>query len=464
MPGVETADRALNADQILDVLRPVVAVIDAIGTITNVRGGYGGFLGHDLDAMVGANVFEFVSPREADELAIYFAESADQSPEAVAFPMPFRVTLMGADGWEHPVDVIQTGWAREDDGWTWVIVLVPISITTALSRSLDAEMAGASPQRVREMLTEELVVENHSYTSRWFLIDLGGSGQASVTTSRPEDEAMAEAIAQEVTERQWRPWQEVARRECAPLLMDQLPVPLQAIARTRGWRRASVAPVYLDRVDPDAVFLTFGRAPDGYDLSAITTNVRARIAMLVDVTALLLARWRDRDRLVAAATRDPLTGLANRDAFSDALAAVGDQTALLYIDIDHFKTVNDRFGHETGDRVLVEVARRIVEACRPTDVVARFGGDEFVVLLDGADTEVARAVGERIIDAVGSASAAAEIERVTVSVGLAALTDKSDVLAAADRAMLQAKQQGRDRLVDAGTEPIPAAGPTDPGP
>jgi len=197
-----------------------------------------------------------------------------------------------------------------------------------------------------------------------------------------------------------------------------------------------------------AAYVLVGRVPADYDVSQVNANVLARIQLLVDATSLLMARWRDRDRLVEAATRDPLTGLANRDAFADVMAGAGDLAALLYIDVDHFKSVNDRYGHEVGDRVLVEIGRRIVEACRPTDTVARFGGDEFVVLLDDVDAEHAQQVGERIVELVGAPMIEVDgLDPVTVSVGLAVLVSSDDVIDAADRAMLQAKRSGRGRLV-----------------
>ena len=123
---------------------------------------------------------------------------------------------------------------------------------------------------------------------------------------------------------------------------------------------------------------------------------------------------------------------------------------MLYVDVDRFKDVNDRWGHAIGDRVLVEIARRIARSCHPDDLVARFGGDEFVVLLRGVDAATADVVGRRVL-----ANAAAPLrmddgpDRVTLSVGVALAASGEDPVDAADRAMLTAKRLGRDRIVTA---------------
>lgn len=170
-------------------------------------------------------------------------------------------------------------------------------------------------------------------------------------------------------------------------------------------------------------------------------------------------------RLAELAITDALTGLANRRHFDERLAAASrrsgegrGETSLLLVDIDHFKAVNDRFGHPAGDEVLRQVAALLVEAVRPSDLVARIGGEEFAVL--AADTSSAEAVGlgERLLSAVRRASPL-RVGRLqiplSVSVGVAESGDiraadagqlADRLLSAADTALYQAKQGGRDRL------------------
>jgi diguanylate cyclase (GGDEF)-like protein len=163
----------------------------------------------------------------------------------------------------------------------------------------------------------------------------------------------------------------------------------------------------------------------------------------------------------AAASTDALTGLPNRryfDEFCDLLARrrrAEDAVGVLMVDIDRFKSLNDTHGHGVGDEVLRAVAGSIVTAVREDDVPARFGGEEFVVLLRNPTREVAVDVGERVREAVG----ALDLARfgvpgpVSVSVGVAVADGPGSsipaVVEAADRALYAAKRAGRDRVVAA---------------
>ncbi|MFP5320885.1 MAG: diguanylate cyclase domain-containing protein [Acidimicrobiia bacterium] len=436
----------MDGDRILDLLRPLVLVVDGVGTVLDWRGGHGGFHGYTRDDFVGASVFDFVAPDQHDELALYFLEATGRSAETLELPMPFRLTILDTDGRRHNVDIVPTGDSTGEDH-RWIVVVVPDELHTAVARSLEAEMAGAPREEVKRLLTEELRVDNTHYRTRWFLVDLTVPSGPTVTTAREDDEPLAEAVAAEIATG-WRPWGTLDPGAIESVLADDLPGQVRARFDERGWHRCAVVPVHVDG-SLVAAYLLFGRVPDEEEVAKVDPNVAARIHRLVDATALLIARWQDRDRLVAAATRDPLTGLANRDSFADALAGAHDGSSVLYVDVDRFKDVNDRYGHQVGDRVLVEIARRIASACRPSDVVARFGGDEFVVLLNGVSPELAREIGDRILRTMDEPiPELAEPDRVSVSVGLATVDD-GDALVTADQAMLQAKRAGRGRLIGA---------------
>jgi diguanylate cyclase (GGDEF)-like protein len=147
------------------------------------------------------------------------------------------------------------------------------------------------------------------------------------------------------------------------------------------------------------------------------------------------------------AHNDVLTGLPNRRSFRTSLSAAvdrGSQAAVLFIDLNGFKTVNDTHGHAAGDEVLTEVARRLVLALRDSDIVARLGGDEFAGLLYRCDIEQAQAAADRIVEAVAHPIAtSAGVAEVTAAVGISfaegASVSADAVLQSADTAMYRAK-------------------------
>jgi diguanylate cyclase (GGDEF)-like protein len=162
-------------------------------------------------------------------------------------------------------------------------------------------------------------------------------------------------------------------------------------------------------------------------------------------------------RLRLLATRDPLTGALNRRAFQEALngavarAARGAGTcSVAIIDVDHFKRINDAFGHAAGDRALVHLTEVLGLRARRQDAIGRLGGEEFAVLLDGTDAAGAVRYGEDLRAQLADASAP-DVPRFTVSLGVAELApgahDAGPMLVAADRALYAAKEGGRDQVV-----------------
>ncbi|QLI80966.1 GGDEF domain-containing protein [Chitinibacter fontanus] len=163
--------------------------------------------------------------------------------------------------------------------------------------------------------------------------------------------------------------------------------------------------------------------------------------------------------LARLATQDPLTGLYNRRAF-ETEAAKAIYTAdrhqrpcsVLFLDIDHFKSINDQFGHAIGDEVLQKTAEKIITLLRCSDLVARWGGEEFVLLLPDTPLEQALVVGEKILDAIRSLQLFNTQIQITISGGLVERqlnTPLEHTLQQADMLLYQAKQSGRNRLASA---------------
>jgi diguanylate cyclase (GGDEF)-like protein len=185
-----------------------------------------------------------------------------------------------------------------------------------------------------------------------------------------------------------------------------------------------------------------------------------------DVFDTLTYRERYED-LLARTGCDALTGALDRGALEshgrravDHAAAAGRPLSLILIDVDHFKSYNDRFGHAVGDIMLKRIAREIMTAVRASDFTYRFGGEEFVVIADGLAGEAALALGERIRRQIASAMMGAQNVRVSVSIGIAACardaTDYDRLFEIADKRLYEAKARGRNCVVG---EPRPDKAP-----
>jgi diguanylate cyclase (GGDEF)-like protein len=157
--------------------------------------------------------------------------------------------------------------------------------------------------------------------------------------------------------------------------------------------------------------------------------------------------------LLRSAEQDPLTGLANRRALERSCAQLrpGAQVCLVLVDVDHFKEVNDRYGHAVGDAVLRETAALLTRSVRSMDVVARWGGEEFLIALPGGNAKLGSEAAARVCRRVRAHAWSTLVPglRLTVSAGVAAgpASELESVLQRADDALYGAKQAGRDRAV-----------------
>jgi diguanylate cyclase (GGDEF)-like protein len=199
---------------------------------------------------------------------------------------------------------------------------------------------------------------------------------------------------------------------------------------------------------------------------------RQRLAVaLAEQVGLALANIRLRETLRQQSIRDPLTGLFNRRFMNETLGREiaraerkGHGVAVALVDIDHFKRINDTFGHDAGDAVLVAVARAMEQRVRQSDVVCRLGGEEFVVLLPGIDADQAELRAADLLQSIRDLRlehGKRPLGRVTASLGLAfhpvhGRTGEA-LIESADAALYEAKAGGRDRVVIAGVQP-PASG------
>ena len=205
------------------------------------------------------------------------------------------------------------------------------------------------------------------------------------------------------------------------------------------WRRPDGRDVWLENV------CRAWRDPETGAITSVQGSTR-------DVTA----RKELEDELSRLALHDALTGVANRHLLIDRLGAAvrsqrrtGRPFAVIAMDLDGFKELNDLYGHQTGDATLIEVAHRLLDLVRANDTVGRLGGDEFVLLVEDASAADALALADRLVEAITAPITAGDRQvHVGVSVGVAPAGANDDVsvellLSAADEAMYEAKRAGK---------------------
>jgi diguanylate cyclase (GGDEF)-like protein len=200
-----------------------------------------------------------------------------------------------------------------------------------------------------------------------------------------------------------------------------------------------------------------------HDTVAALRVIQPLAAALADGMSLALSSITLREQLRNQALRDPLTGLYNRRFLEETLQRLGLDAhrrkaplAAIMIDLDHFKKLNDQYGHATGDIVLQAVSSTIVSVLRATDIVCRYGGEELAVLLPDCPLEMATAKAELLRASIEDLVAGPSGATVTASLGVAAIpattSAPASLLASADAALYQAKQEGRNRVVQAASK------------
>jgi two-component system CheB/CheR fusion protein len=206
------------------------------------------------------------------------------------------------------------------------------------------------------------------------------------------------------------------------------------------WSRRKNGSIYLERLCISAIFNEAG-------------EVHRYVAVCADITQ----QWNKEQLVQHMALHDGLTDLPNRSLLMERIGQLMAMSAretrhiaLMFLDLDGFKLVNDTWGHEIGDQVLKTVSTRLLSLLRPTDTVARLGGDEFVILLDNPESrDNVAMIASRVIEVVNAPmSFDQKIARVGTSIGIAffekEVTSPSDLLKNADDAMYKAKAAGKN--------------------
>ena len=421
-----------TADTQLDLLPVGVAHIDGVGTIVRANRMLEEMTGLPLDQILGRSLFDF-AVGDMDR----YVEMFDFGTGFGTLMGPVSVTYRHADGRLRQSALWALNHLEDPAVAAMVCTFTPHDTGGGLSAGLASIAEGDQVDDTLDLLSGALA--GHPFQSRgcWLVRDVNGR---RIAGDRGLADAMRAALAQQGS------WWQAARggdlAVCEDTRHGDEYDRLLAAAGVAAWWAVPCR----DLEDGSAAMVVLRD-----DVGPISPLQREQLDQLVTTAGLAFERSSMHAQLAHAAFHDPLTGLGNRGQFfqrDDAPLQSG--AALLYVDLDRFKPVNDQLGHTAGDLVLVTVADRIRRAVRPSDRLTRFGGDEFVVECAGvASDEEAIVIAERIMAAVQEPIRldVAEI-RVGASIGIARTDepiDVDDLLDRSDAALLAAKAAGKGR-------------------
>jgi len=421
----------------LDLLPVGVAHIDATGTVVRANRMLGNLLGLPAAEVVGRNLFDF-SVGDVDRYA-----------QMLAFGTGFTRTVMGpvAVRYRHADGTVRHGsiWARnhldDPEVASLCLTMVPAATESGVREALTSVAEGEPVETTLALLADAIAGNPFDSVGCWLVRDEGGRRVAA--DHRLPDPVRA-ALAQ--PGRWWRAVRGDELVTCDDTRSGDDADRLLAAAGIAAWwampcrrNEEGEAAVIVLRADP----------------GPISPNQVEHLEQLSTTAGLAFERASMQSRLAHAAYHDPLTGLANRGRFFNRDADGRDDpegvgAAVLSVDLDAFKPVNDHLGHAAGDLVLVTVADRIRRAVRPSDRITRFGGDEFVVECPGVSREnEAVAIAERVIAAIQEPihlDDACVVVGASVGIALAdAAATVEELLDRSDAALRAAKAAGKGR-------------------
>jgi diguanylate cyclase (GGDEF)-like protein/PAS domain S-box-containing protein len=397
----------------------IMAIVDPNGRLVYASPVTERILGLDIEPLIGSDVFDLIHPDDRE-----IARSGFHLTRAGHEVDRIEVRLRHADGSWRVVEAVATNLL--DDPAVEGIVISARDLTDR--RLAEAELREAQ-ERFRSAFEHAPIgmaltsIDGRLFRVNRALVQILGRGESELLASSILDLSHADD-------------RELCRESMARLL-------------TGATASCQLEQRYLHH-DGHPVWVSVS--------ASVVRDVNDQPLYLVSQIEDIGARKASGDALAHQAIHDPLTGLPNRLHFVERLGRElaeaeqrGERIAVLFLDLDRFKIVNDSLGHSAGDRLLVAVADRLSATMGPTDVVARFGGDEFTILCHNITSEeTAELVAERLAEAIARPVALIEGEVfVTASVGIALSGGAADtpetLLRNADAAMYRAKELGRDR-------------------
>jgi diguanylate cyclase (GGDEF)-like protein/PAS domain S-box-containing protein len=426
--------------RLLARLPAVVAVVDGSGFVQTVTGPVEQLIGYTADEVVGRNIAEFVRQEDVVAVVRSLEIASTLTPGVIAGPM--RMPYRHADGSWRATEVWSANTVDDEEIGGIECLFLFESANGRFDEVLTSMAEGHSPDRTLPMLARALaafpVMSDCCFVEaaageRRFHIPTDCPGLPGPGLAGPWDEVLGTGATVELTD------------------LSKLPAPTRAAATAFGFTSVWVYPVYATLEHRLIAALVVWNSSHGLP----TPNQRDHIDRAVTIASLAFSRRIAEQKLHDAAFRDPLTGVANRRLLRSLASEhehdnENELVALLYVDLDGFKEINDCFGHVTGDKVLAQVALRISSAVRPSDHVVRLGGDEFAVVCKSlVGTMEAVLIAQRVIDQIAEPVSAGSdtVVEIGASVGIACTRSEAatfdELIKRADEALYSAKARGR---------------------
>jgi diguanylate cyclase (GGDEF)-like protein/PAS domain S-box-containing protein len=427
-------------ERLLDSLPAVLCTLDTDGTVTFAAGGVEEFVGMPAESILGRRITEFLRPEDLGGSGDIIDIASGVEPGVAMGPL--RVVYQHASGYLKVTEVWTVN-RLDDPAIAGIECLLLFESAHTRFDDVLASMAEGNPVD-RTLPTLAGALSGYPVLSPSMFVETTPSGSLfHIPPDAPHVPGPGLA----------GPWDDVFTTGISVKLDDlsTLPPATREEAERVGFHAVWAYPVYVALEHRLAAVLVVWRNHRGLP----TFNQRRHIERAVTIASLACGRRLSEQQLHDEAYHDPLTGVANRrllHSLATDHAAGQEIVALLYVDLDDFKEINDRYGHVAGDTVLAEVAHRLSEAVRPEDHVVRVGGDEFAVVCTSlVSATEAISIAERIITSVRSPIPLALGKNVTIgaSVGIASAVSEAasfnDLVSAADGALYVAKERGRGR-------------------